>query len=99
VDIRHDSQSRSRPAPAPALFLVSLILVLLSVSAGHYITALVIIATTVQYALTLSHSQSDKSAQTILTLDTINTLVDADAAWNAAVSEAMSIIDREGCVS
>ena len=105
VDIRHNLQSRSRPASAPApapalaLSLISLILVLLSVSAGHYITALVIIAATVQYAPTLFHSQIDKSAQTVLTLDTLNALVDADAAWNAAVSEAMSIIDREGCVS
>ena len=101
VDIPHNSQSRSRQPLPPALFLVSLFLVLLSVSTGHYITALVIIAASVQYALTLFHSQphKSKSAQTILTLDTLNTLVDADAAWNAAVSEAMSIIDRTGCVS
>ena len=101
VDTRHSSQSRSRQPPPPALFLVSLFLVFLSVSAGHYIIALVIIAAALQYAFTLFHSQPHKSesAQTILTLDTLNTLVDADAAWNAAVSEAMSIIDRTGCVS
>jgi len=52
-----------------------------------------------QYALTLFPSQPDKSSQTILTLDTLNTLVDADAAWNTAVSEAMSIMDRGGYVS
>jgi len=52
-----------------------------------------------QYALTLFHSQTSKSAQLVLPLDTLNTLVDADAAWNAAVSDAMSTLDSEGCVS
>ena len=101
--VSHNSHSRSTPIAhlplTPALFLVPLFLVLFSVSAGHYITALIIIAAATQYALTLFHNQPDKSAQTILTLDTLNNLVDADAAWNTAVSEAMSIIDREGCVS
>jgi len=103
MDIRHNSQSRSghmaRPHLPPALFLVSLFLILLSVSAGHYITALVIIAAPMQYALTLLHTQQNKTAQTIFPLDTLNTLVGAGAAWNAAVSEAVSTVDSEGCAS
>lgn len=96
------SHSRSthpvQPHQPPALFLVLLLLVLLTLSAGHYITALIITAAAVQYALTLLHNQPTNSAQTTLPLDTLNTLVDADTAWNAAVKEAMSTLDEEGCV-
>jgi len=88
-----------QPHLPPPLFLVSLLLVLLSLSARHYITAFIIIAATIQYALTLLRKQTNNPAQTVLPLDTLNTLVDADIAWNAAVREAISTLDKQGCIS